>query len=240
MSARFEELAWRPTPMGDLTLRRRRDPGTGADVYEVKLGDDFLMSSLFTTGEVALAELGLAPLPDTELDVAVGGLGLGHTARATLRDARVRSLVVIEALGDVVEWHQQDLVPFGAQLTSDPRCRLVQGDFFSMVGDDAELDPEEPGRRFDALLVDIDHSPDHLLSPQHAAFYEPAGLHALRARLRPGGVFALWSDDPPKERFTSVLAEVFSEPQAHVVTFDNAARDGTAANTVYVAKTPPA
>ena len=61
MSARFEELDWRPTPMGDISLRRRRDPVSGDEVYEVKLGDEFLMSSLFTAGEIALTRLGLAP-----------------------------------------------------------------------------------------------------------------------------------------------------------------------------------
>lgn len=86
MSARFEEIDWRPTPMGDISLRRRRDPGSGEDVYEVKLGDEFLMSSLFTAGEIALTRLGLAELPGAELDVAVGGLGLGYTAQAALDD----------------------------------------------------------------------------------------------------------------------------------------------------------
>ncbi|WP_390899432.1 hypothetical protein [Streptomyces mirabilis] len=48
MSARFAEIDWRPTAMGDISLRRRRDPASDTDVYEVKLGDEFLMSSLFT------------------------------------------------------------------------------------------------------------------------------------------------------------------------------------------------
>lgn len=60
MSARFEELDWQETPMGELTLRRRREPTLDIDVFEVKLGDEFLMSSLFTVAEVALADLGLA------------------------------------------------------------------------------------------------------------------------------------------------------------------------------------
>ncbi|MFC7265869.1 spermidine synthase, partial [Streptomyces lutosisoli] len=46
MSAHFEEIDWRATPMGEISLRRRRDPVSGEDVYEVKLGDEYLMSSL--------------------------------------------------------------------------------------------------------------------------------------------------------------------------------------------------
>ncbi|WP_340559848.1 spermidine synthase [Streptomyces sp. GSL17-111] len=239
MSARFQEIDWRPTPKGEISLRRRREPVSGADVYEVKLGDEFLMSSLFTAGEEALARLGLEAARGTELDVVVGGLGLGYTARTALEDARVRSLLVVDALGEVIDWHQRGLVPLGAELTADARCRLVHGDFFAMV-EDAGFDPDAPGRRFDAVLLDVDHAPDHVLHPDHAPFYEPAGLRALAARLHPGGVFALWSNDPPSEPFGRVLAEVFAQSAAHVVSFDNPLQGGTATNTVYVARTPAA
>ncbi|ANS62874.1 hypothetical protein SLINC_0650 [Streptomyces lincolnensis] len=235
MSLRFEEIDWQPTPMGEISLRRRRHPGSGEDVYEVKLGDEFLMSSLFTAGEIALTELGLAKLPDTELDVAVGGLGLGYTAQAALDDPRVRSLTVIDALAEVIDWHQRHLVPLGARLTSDARCRLVHGDFFALAADPGGLDPEHPGRRFHAVLLDVDHSPRHVLHPRHAALYEPAGLRALAEHLHPGGVFALWSNDPPDEEFTSALREVFAQAAAHVVDFDNPLQGGTSANTVYLA-----
>ncbi|MDQ1023180.1 spermidine synthase [Streptomyces umbrinus] len=239
MSARFEEIDWRPTAMGDISLRRRRDPASGNDVYEVKLGDEFLMSSLFTAGEIALTELGLAELPDTELDVVVGGLGLGYTAEAALNDPRVRSLTVVETLAEVIDWHQRGLVPLGARLASDPRCRLVQGDFFAMAADSRGLDPKEPGRRFHAILLDVDHSPRHVLHPRHAALYQPAGLRALAEHLHPDGVFALWSNDPPDKQFSSVLTEVFPQSAAHVVDFDNPLQGGTSTNTVYVARTEP-
>ncbi|MDH6214508.1 spermidine synthase [Streptomyces pseudovenezuelae] len=235
MSARFEEIDWRPTPLGDISLRRRRDPASGADVYEVKLGDEFLMSSLFTAGEIALTRLGLAGLAHTDLDVAVGGLGLGYTAQAALDDSRVRSLIVVEALGEVIEWHQRHLVPLGALLASDPRCRLVQGDFFEAIGDRVGLDPQTPGRRFDAILLDIDHSPRHVLHPRHASLYQPPGLRAVADRLHPDGVFALWSNDPPDEDFVSALKGVFAAPEVHVVDFGNPLQDRTATNTVYVA-----
>ncbi|HEY3482259.1 MAG TPA: spermidine synthase [Streptomyces sp.] len=236
MSARFEEIDWRPTPMGVISLRRRRDPATGEDIHEVKLGDEFLMSSLFTAGEIALTELGLAGLDAAELDVVVGGLGLGYTARAALDDPRVHSLIVVDALGEVIDWHQRGLVPLGAGLSADPRCRLVQGDFFAMAADPEGFDPRDPGRRFHAVLLDVDHSPQHVLHPRHAALYRPDGLRALAEKLRPGGVFALWSNDPPDEDFTADLAAVFPDWAAHVVDFDNPLQGGTSANTVYVAR----
>src|SRR5262249_29799701 len=68
----------------DWSLRRRRELKLGVDVFEIKLGDEFLMSSLFTASEMALARLGLAELSEHGLYVVVGGLGLGYTAKAVL------------------------------------------------------------------------------------------------------------------------------------------------------------
>ena len=70
---RFEELAWSETPRGEISLRRRIEPTLKVDVYEVKLGDEFLMSSLFTVAEIELARLGLARAKGDQLDVVVGG-----------------------------------------------------------------------------------------------------------------------------------------------------------------------
>lgn len=237
MGPRFEEIDWRPTPMGDISLRRRRDPASGDDVYEVKLGDEFLMSSLFTAGEIALTRLGLAQVSVDAADVAVGGLGLGYTARAALEDPRVRSLVVIDALAEVIGWHERHLVPLGAELTSDARCRLVEGDFFALAAGADGLDPAAPGRRFDAVLLDVDHSPAHVLHPRHAALYRPEGLTRLAGHLHPGGVFALWSNDPPEDGFTALLHQTFAAAAAHVVDFPNPLQGGTSSNTVYVATT---
>jgi spermidine synthase len=235
MSLYFEELDYRPTPIGVLSLRRRRQLSSDIDIYEIKLGDEFLMSSLFTVAEIALARLGLASLKRPDLDVVVGGLGLGYTAQAVLENPAVRSLMVIDGLSEVIEWHRHGLLPLGEQLTQASHCRLVHGDFFAMAASSEGLDPEVPGRRFDAVLVDIDHAPDNLLHPSHAAFYQPDGLRRLAGHLRPGGVFALWSNDPPDEAFGAALASVFATSQAHVVTFHNPLQDRDASNTVYVA-----
>jgi len=235
MSRSFEELDFRPTPMGVLSLRRRRRPMSDVDVYEIKLGDEFLMSSQFTAAEIELARLGLAALGRGDLDVVVGGLGLGYTARAVLENPDVRSLVVVDALAEVIEWHEQGLLPLGRELTADPRCRLVNGDFFAMSSSVEGFDHRSKGRRFDAVLVDIDHSPRKLLHPRHAALYEPEGLARLAGHLHPGGVFALWSNDAPDVAFERVLAEAFATSTSHVVTFDNLRGDHDASNTVYVA-----
>ena len=236
MSTRFEVLDWTETRLGVISLRRRLEPSLNVDVYEVKLGDEFLMSSLFTVAEVELARLGLAQAVDGDLDVVVGGLGLGYTAQAALEDPRLRSLLVVEALGEVIDWHQRALLPDTAELASDPRVRLQRGDFFELAADDAGFDSETPGRRFHAVLLDIDHTPRHVLHPSHSALYTTPGLKHLARHLHPGGVFALWSDDPPDPAFEDVLATVFDRSESTVVRFDNPLTGGHSTNTVYVAR----
>ncbi|MFI1990580.1 spermidine synthase [Actinoplanes sp. NPDC020271] len=231
----FAELGWAPTRIGEISLRRRQEPTTKIEVYEVKLGDEYLMSSLFTVAEEELARLGLAALPDRPGDVVVGGLGLGYTARAVLADSRVRSMTVVEALAPVIDWHREDLIPHGRELTTDPRTTMLHGDFFALLRDGAGFDPADRGRRFDAILVDIDHSPVNVLDPSHAALYTPDGLERLAGRLRPGGVFGLWSDDAPDETFLTTLRQPFATAAAHVVTFPNPLTGGRSANTVYIA-----
>lgn len=236
MSRAFEQLACEPTPMGDITLRRRLEPTMQIDVFEVKLGDDWLMSSLFTAGEEALARLGLDATTGAALDVAIGGLGLGYTAQAALADPRVRTVAVVDALAEVISWHRRHLVPLGAELTDDPRCELVHADFFAIVAAEVPFTADGPPN-FDLVLVDIDHSPTHLLDPSHAGFYEPAGLRRLIGYVRPGGVFALWSNDPPDDDFLRVLRGEFATAEAHVVTFPNFLIDADSNSTIYVATT---
>jgi len=236
MSALFEELAYSETPIGELSLRRRKELSLGVDVYEIKLNEEFLMSSLFTVAEEELAHLGLAGLDLPEMDIVVGGLGLGYTAKAALENKRVKSLLVVEALEDVIKWHKEKLLPLGAALTGDPRLRMVNGDFFVLARENG-FDPAQPGRRFHAILLDIDHAPDFTLHESHAWFYTSDGLLRLMEHLLPGGVFALWSNDPPDDGFMAVLSSVFPEAQAHIVPFHNPLQNRESTNSVYVART---
>jgi spermidine synthase len=236
MSKFFEELDYRPTPIGALSLRRRRELKLGVDVIEIKLGEEFLMSSLFTASEIALSRLGLADLSGDNLDVAVGGLGLGYTAKAALENPAVGSLLVVDALQAIIDWHETGLLPLGPDLTGDVRCRFRLGDFFALAASDDGLDPDMPARKFDAILVDIDHTPDFLLDPQNAGFYTPDGLARLKQHLKPGGVFGLWSNDRPDDAFTTRLGDVFAEARAELVTFHNPIQEREATQTVYLAR----
>lgn len=233
----FEELDYRETPIGAVSLRRRHDLTLGEDVLEIKLGDEFLMSSRFTVSEIALARLGLAELQGDGLDIVVGGLGLGYTAAAVLEQPRVASLIVVDALEAVIDWHRAGLLPLGPTLTGDARCRFVLSDFFALSAGSAGFDPDHDARRFDAVLVDIDHAPGDLLNAGNATFYTPEGLAALSRHLRPGGVFGLWSNEPPDADFTRRLADVFATARAEPVSFPNPYQGGTVTQTVYLART---
>lgn len=232
----FEELDYCPTPIGAVSLRHRLELTLKREVYEIKLDDEFLMSSLFTASEEALARLGLAALEGDQLDVVVGGLGLGYTARAVLEHDKVASLAVVEMLAPVIKWHRTGLLPLGAGLVADPRCRFVQGDFFELAASEQGFDPESSGRRFDAILLDIDHSPEALLDARSTSFYQPDGLRAMAAHLKPGGIFGLWSNDRPDPAFTDRLAGVFAEAWAEPVTFDNPLQGKPFTQSVYLAR----
>jgi hypothetical protein len=95
-----------------------------------------------------------------------------------LEHQKVGALLVVEALEAVIDWHREGLVPLGHELTGDRRCRFIRGDFFALAASDTGFDPAAPARRFDAVLVDIDHSLDLLLDPRNAAFYGEEGLSA--------------------------------------------------------------
>jgi len=226
--------------MGVISLRRRFDPTVRADVFEVKLGDEHLMSSLFTVAEKELARLALARTPGEVLDVVVGGLGLGYTAQEALRDPRVRTLTVIEYSDAVIDWQQRDLLPDTVGLAADDRVTIVCADFFAAALGTAGFDPEHPGRDFDAILLDIDHSPTHLLHDPHADFYTHSGLRSASSHLVSGGTFALWSDDPPDSDFTALLGSVFTDVEATQVWFDNPLTMGKSAATIYLGTRPPA
>lgn len=242
MNKSFEELDYRRTGRGELILRRRKVPVLrDAVVYEVILNGEFLMSSLFHAAEDALAHLAVEALAgegrSEPLSLVVGGLGLGHTAAAALEHDVVGEARVVEIFPEIIGWHERGLVPLGSRLREDPRCRLIQGDFFTLLKNEG-FDAELPGRRFDGILLDIDHTPEHWLHPDHAAFYSEAGLDRVRTRLRPGGVFAMWADREPDDAFVRRLRAVFKEARAELVRFPNPLTGGEACGTVYLGTHP--
>lgn len=230
MAASFEELDYCQSALGELILRRRK-PVSMPDtwIYEVKLGGNFLMSSLIRTSEEELVHLALPRLDGGDWRVLVGGLGLGYTAATALAHPDVASVEVVEFLPEVIRWHERGLVPLGATLCGDERCRLIQGDCFERIRNDA-------GQGLDAVLIDIDDGPEELLSPSHGSFYSLDGLRDARRCLRPGGVFGLWTSRDCNQDFLERLRQAFGNGSAEPVQFHNSLLSIDEVNTIYLAQ----
>lgn len=238
MQSVFEELDFQQTPFGEISLRKRSEPRLEHKlIYEVKLGDEFLMSSLFVEAEEQLSKLGLAALHQNgfkrDLNIIVGGLGLGYTAIAALADDDVVQLTVIDVMQPVIDWHRRGILPVGNVLASDQRCQLVHADFFAVATDDTQGFIGD--QQVHAVLLDIDHSPSHWLQDSNAKFYSKLSLLKMSQKILPGGVFGLWSNDLPDEKFVAHLQSIFKTVAAHVVRFPNPYSGGESTNSVYIA-----
>jgi spermidine synthase len=234
----FEELDFQETPLGEISLRKRTEPRLdNVLIYEVKLGDEFLMSSLFVEAEEQLSILALENLRKRgiakDLSVVVGGLGLGYTALIALNDPAVESLEVIDVMQPVIDWHKRGLLPIGDVLATNPKCTLRLDDFFAVAG--AETPGFGRNHQVDAVLLDIDHSPSHWLNDANSRFYSVESLHKLANKIKPNGIFGLWSNELPDPDFSARLEQVFSIVEAHEVWFPNPYSGGESSNSVYLA-----
>lgn len=207
-------LEYCETRIGLLCLRRREmlsRPGTV--VTEVTLDHELLMSSYHTISEDALASRALEWHGGQDLEVLVGGLGLGYTARTALASDAVRRVEVVELLPEVISWLERDLVPLAPLLRGDSRLRVVEGDIFARLA-------APPASRQDVILLDVDHSPAELLDEEHRNFYAAGGLVLTREHLVEGGVLAVWSS-AESEGFLRALEEVFAQVETETVSWHN-------------------
>lgn len=241
MTPVFEELDWQQTPYGDISLRKRSEPRLDNQIiFEVKLGDEFLMSSLFVEAEQQLAALGLAQLKNNghseRLDVVVGGLGLGYTALTALNDTAVQHLRTIDVMQPVISWHQQGLLPIGDVLSTEPSSELIEGDFFAIAT--AQTGGFINNRPVHAVLLDIDHSPSHWLNDSNQGFYTNESLQKVAAKIVSGGVFGLWSNELPDQGFIDLLNSVFASTESHIIRFANPYSGKDSTNSVYISTAP--
>jgi len=210
----LEILAYERSPLGLLCLRRREllsQPGT--IVTEVTLNHEFLMSSLYTESERALARTALQLHAGNDLQVLVGGLGLGYTAREALLPCRVAQVEVVELLPQVIDWLRRGLMPLSLELQDERRLVVTQGDVYRRLAG-------PPGDLLDVILIDVDHSPEERLDDESVPFYTTQGLRAARRHLAADGILAVWSyaESSP---FADALREVFEQVLVEPVTYDN-------------------
>jgi spermidine synthase len=184
---RLERLGEARTPNGTLIALYRHD---GA--YLIRADGVELMSTRRHLSEDRLAEVACAPLREVpRVRVLIGGLGLGFTLRAALRQLRDDAdVVVAELVREVVAWNADPRYGLSVEAMGDPRVRVVHDDVMNVLR-------ANPGA-FDAIMLDTDNGPDGMLMSENARLYATQGIRGTVAALRAGGSVVYWSvaDDP--------------------------------------------
>jgi spermidine synthase len=186
---RVEEVARAAGGRGELVLRRRG--GDGA--LELRVNGVFVMDDRETSSEALLASVALEAVPRPER-VLVGGLGLGYTVRALLRDQRLTDVLVAEIEPDLVQWMRQGLLP---SVLEEPRVSVSVGDVRDVVSG-------QPAGSLDAILLDVDNGPDFLVYDENAAIYKSSFLAVCKEKLRSRGVLTVWSSSSSAPLETAV------------------------------------
>lgn len=168
--------------------------------FSIRVGHDELMNSHAHGSEDALAALASARLATRSgRQVLVGGLGMGFTAAAALRELGDDGhLTVAELVPAVVAWNRGLLAAVAGDVLDDPRVEVHLGDVAGLL--------RGTRGRYDLILLDVDNGPQGLTSPANQWLYGPAGLACIRTALRPGGVLGVWSV-APDDGFTRRLAQ---------------------------------
>jgi len=119
--------------------------------------------------------------------VLIGGLGMGFTLRAALDALPRRARVVVAEINQaVVRWCRGPLAGLTGNALEDPRASVVMEDVARVI--------ERGG--FDAIVLDLYEGPRQATQAAEDPFYGPQALRRTRESLTPGGVFAVWSEDP--------------------------------------------
>jgi spermidine synthase len=183
----LERLGEARTPNGTLIALYRHD---GA--YLIRADGVELMSTRRHLSEDRLADVACARLRDvSQARVLIGGLGLGFTLRAALRQLRDDAEVVVaELVPEVIAWNADPRYDLSVDAMSDPRVRVVHDDVVNVLR-------ANPGG-FDAIMLDTDNGPDGMLMSENARLYATRGIGVTVAALRAGGSVVYWSvgDDP--------------------------------------------
>ena len=155
--------------------------------FVIRVGAHELMSSRASASEQALGALTAARLAACQAPrVLIGGLGMGYTLAAALRELGPRAeLLVAELVPAVVEWNRGVLAPLAGNPLRDPRVRVREGD----VGERLR----EARSAWDAIVLDVDNGPRALTRPGNDWLYRARGLATAHEALRPGGVLATWA-----------------------------------------------
>ncbi len=180
------------TDEGTLELRQR-----GEKDFLITIAGRVLMNSSANRSEIALAELVCNSMDSRESQrVLIGGLGMGYTLKAALdnlpEDAR---LVVAELNPAVVKWCRGPIAHLTGRAADDTRVKVEIADVASVIKKAAAKGGDA---RFDAIILDLYEGPFEAARDRGEHLYGNAALKLSGRALLPGGVFAVWSEDPDR------------------------------------------
>lgn len=171
---------------GILELRQR-----GKGDYLITVGPQVLMNSKAQRSEIALGELGCRHLKShPQPQVLVGGLGMGITLQAVLDSLPAGAQIVVAELNaKIVEWCHGPLADLTDNAVGDARVTVE-------LADVAELIRQAPQEAFDAIILDLYRGPHPKTDKRNDPIYGSRAIERTRAALKPGGVFAVWGENP--------------------------------------------
>jgi spermidine synthase len=217
------DCAQTPDKSGELRLHQR-----GEDFF-ISFDGKELMNSRMHGSEELLAELACKPIANRpKARVLIGGLGLGYTlaaALAILRDDA--AAIVAELVPAVVRWNRTVLGHLAGHPLNDSRVAVQEHDVCVL------LKNEQAG--YDAVMLDVDNSPDSMTQKSNDWLYSRAGLPVVYMALRHRGVLTVWSAGPDSGFSQRLRAAGFS-----VQTKNVSARGGGKGgrHTIWVATRP--
>lgn len=171
---------------GILELRQR-----GERDFIISLGPQVLMNSRAQRSEIALGELGCRGLKERAAPhVLVGGLGMGITLRAVL-DALPESarVVVAELHPKIHAWCLGPLAELTDGAVGDSRVTVE-------IADVAQLIRQASSESFDAVILDLYRGPHPKSDKENDPIYGSRAIARAHAALKPGGVLAVWGENP--------------------------------------------
>ena len=202
----MEQVAASESERGQLVLRRRDD---GA--LELRANGVFVMDTVETSTEVALALRALELHADPQ-SVLIGGLGLGFTLEAALRDVRVRRVEVVEIEPALVDWMRDGTIEHGPALLADARVVVTTADVALALRD-------APPSEHDLILLDVDNGPGYLVHDANAGLYRAPALEDAKRATRPGGMVVVWSAAEARD-LEETMGEVFGRFRTEAVSYE--------------------
>jgi spermidine synthase len=195
-----------------------RIPGDGGELKLYRRGEEWsimidgqeLMTSRACASEEALASLACARLADREEPrILIGGLGMGFTLAAALRElGEYAEVIVAEIVSEVVVWNRGPLGALTGHPVADDRVEVLELDVAEVIRERSEA--------YDAILLDVDNGPEGMTQVANDQLYNRRGLRFARAALRPGGILAVWSAGADRS-FTKRLEEAGFRTEQHKV-----------------------